>query len=397
MRILHVGKALPPAPGGMETYLADLLRAQVRQGLQVAALVHEWPGFAAPEEAAFGGAALYTCPSHGQLVYAPLSPGFPRMLQRAIDAFRPDLLHLHLPNTSAFSALLLPAARRLPWVLHWHADVDPRVLDWRLRLAYRLYRPLETAMLRRAACVVTTSHAYLDASPTLEAWRPRCQVVPLGLDFDRLPPVSPAEAECVRLQWPQPEEPRILAVGRLAYYKGFEVLVRALAWCPRGSLLVVGDGPMRTTLEREVRRLGLCNRVRLAGSIPAVAGRPVLAPYFAASDLLCLPSLDRSEAFGLVLLEARRYGRPVVASDVPGSGIRWVVETAGGGHLVPPGDAERLADAMCRALDGPRQAAAPPPVAPPEALRQDFSIEVGAQRIAGIYAAALRETVRSRS
>jgi glycosyltransferase involved in cell wall biosynthesis len=394
MRVLHVGKALPPAPGGMETYLADLLRAQVKQGLEVAALVHEWPGVPAPHEPSFGGARIYTCPSHGQLVYAPLSPGFPWMLQRAIETFRPQLLHLHLPNTSAFAALLLPAARRLPWVLHWHADVDPQALDWRLRLAYRLYRPLETAMLRRAARVVVTSRAYLEASPTLGRWRARCEVVPLGIDFDRLPEAPHREVEEARAQWPCPSEPRFLAVGRLAYYKGFEVFLEALAQCPQGSLLVVGDGPRRTFLEQRVHQLGLGSRVRMMGSIAALDGQPVLAPYFAACDLLCLPSLDRSEAFGLVLLEARRYGRPVVASDVPGSGIRWVVETAGGGQLVAPGHAPSLATALLRAgMEAGRVAAAPEPAAV-EALRSAFSIELGARRLTPIYERALASTAR---
>ncbi|MEN9417847.1 MAG: hypothetical protein RI988_1467, partial [Pseudomonadota bacterium] len=160
MRVLHVGKALPPVPGGIETYLGDLLRAQASLGLQVAALVHRAPGEPAPDAESFGGASVYTCASHGQLLYAPISPGFPLALHRAIHDFAPDVLHLHVPNTSAFAALLVPAARRLPWVLHWHNDVDAAALDWRLRLAYPFYRPLETALLRRAACVVTTSLAY---------------------------------------------------------------------------------------------------------------------------------------------------------------------------------------------------------------------------------------------
>ena len=69
------------------------------------------------------GACIYRAPSYGRLLYAPVSPAFPFWLARAIREFQPDLLHLHLPNTSAFGALLVPAARRLPWVIHWHADM----------------------------------------------------------------------------------------------------------------------------------------------------------------------------------------------------------------------------------------------------------------------------------
>jgi glycosyltransferase involved in cell wall biosynthesis len=400
MRVLHVGKALPPAPGGMESYLADLLRAQQRHGLEVAALVHEWPGFAAPEVAQFSGIRLYTCPSHGQFVYAPLSPGFPQALHRALADFRPQVLHLHLPNTSAFSALLLPAARRLPWVLHWHADVDPQAIDWRLRMAYQAYRPLESALLKRAARVVATSQAYLDGSPTLSRWRQRCEVVPLGIDLSRLPDVTPEAIRRVRSQWPRPQEPCFLAVGRLTYYKGFEVLLQALSVSPRGSLVLVGDGPRRSALELEVRRLGLGGRVRLLGALAGSLGEPVLAPWFAACDALCLPSLDRSEAFGIVLLEAARYGRRLVASDVPGSGVGWVTRTVGsvgGWQLVPPGNAPALADALqmvapqcSNLLSGDPVASIErtpdDPVASGCALEDLFSIDKGARDLARLYA-----------
>ncbi len=90
---------------------------------------------------------IYRAPCYGRLLYAPISPTFPFWLARAIREFQPDLLHLHLPNTSAFWALLVPAARRLPWVIHWHADVVASTIDRRLALAYRLYRPFEQRLL----------------------------------------------------------------------------------------------------------------------------------------------------------------------------------------------------------------------------------------------------------
>lgn len=72
-----------------------------------------------------------------------MSPQFPSWLKRVIRRERPIILHFHLPNTSAFWALAVPEARRLPWVVHWHADVVASDRDQRLKLAYPVYRPLE--------------------------------------------------------------------------------------------------------------------------------------------------------------------------------------------------------------------------------------------------------------
>ncbi|MCC9002203.1 MAG: glycosyltransferase, partial [Candidatus Competibacter sp.] len=144
MRVLHVGKYYPPFAGGMEHFLADLLPALQAQGVTSAALVHhERPGRRGQWPASVDPLPIYRAPCFGRLLYAPLSPAFPFWLNRILCEFRPDLLHLHLPNTSAFWVMASTAARRLPWVVHWHADVVASLIDRRLALAYRLYRPLE--------------------------------------------------------------------------------------------------------------------------------------------------------------------------------------------------------------------------------------------------------------
>ena len=125
-------------------------------------------------------------PSYGTLLYAPLSPGFPAALRRQIRDFKPDLLHLHLPNTSAFWVLAMGCARQVRWVIHWHSDVVPSNIDGRMSIAYRFYRPFEQAVLNRAASVAATSDRYLASSEPLIRWRHKCVVIPLGLDPDAI-------------------------------------------------------------------------------------------------------------------------------------------------------------------------------------------------------------------
>jgi len=235
-----------------------------------------------------------------------------------------------VPNASAFAALLLPAARRLPWVVHWHADIPLDSGSRLLRAAYPFYRPWEQALLRRADRIIATSAAYRDASPALARWRDRTVVVPLAL--------GEAEAPAVTAPlWPAGKR-RLLAVGRLSHYKGFEVLLDSLVGQPDLALLLIGGGEREAALREQVRRLGLDERVQLAGQVDDAC----LQQAYAQAEIFCLPSLDRAEAFGMVLLEAMRAGLPCVASAIAGSGVGEVVRDGETGVLVAPGDAGAL-------------------------------------------------------
>lgn len=331
----------------MEHFLWDLLHAQQAAGLDAAALVHhERPGWKGVAPQPGDRIALYRAPCLGRVLYLPIAPSFPLWLERAIRQFRPDLLHLHLPNSSALTALLLPRARGLPWVVHWHADLVASQLDRRLALAYRLYRPLEQWLLRRSRAVIATSPSYLQASAALRPWRARCHAVPLGLDPERLADPPAALIAQAAQHW-RPGVLRLLAIGRLTYYKGHEVLLRALAGIASVQLVLVGQGERESRLRARIAALGLGERVLLAGGRTDAE----VAALLASCDLLCLPSLERTEAFGLVLLEAMRFAKPVVVSDIPGSGTGWVVEQADNGLLVAPGDAAALAAALARLRD----------------------------------------------
>lgn len=384
MRVLHIGKYYPPCAGGMERFLADLLGALHEKGVSVAALVHnDSPGLHGVPPADCADFPIYRAPTYGRLLYVPLAPSFPAWMNRAIREFSPDILHLHLPNSSAFSALVLSSARRLPWVVHWHADFVASRIERRLALAYRLYRPLEQRLLGKSDAVVATSPPYLDQSEALRPWRSRSSTISLGLDEARLvdpPPRDLEEAESVWGSAPL----RVLAIGRLTYYKGYEVLLRSIARLPEARLLIVGAGETYRRLSdlKDILRLGA--RVSLLG----YRADPELWALLSTCDVVCLPSIERTEAFGLVLLEAMRFGKPVIATDIPGSGTGWVVRRAGHGLLVPPGDDGALADAMNLLKDdlemrrrmGAKGAGA---------LKSEFNIRSVAETVSDLYRSVL--------
>src|ERR1700722_1831188 len=181
MRVLHIGKFFPPHPGGIERTSADLCVGLAAKGAEVAVLAHAEPGTRHTTTQRIDDVEVTLVACLGRLLYAPISPTFPVWLRRVITRFRPEILHLHVPNTSAFSALMLPSARRLPWILHWHADIPIDSRHAGLRVGYSLYRPWEQALLRRARAIIVTSPDYAESSAALEPWRSKVHVVPLGI------------------------------------------------------------------------------------------------------------------------------------------------------------------------------------------------------------------------
>ncbi|MDO3387322.1 glycosyltransferase [Gilvimarinus sp. SDUM040013] len=341
---LHVGKFYPPHRGGMETYLRDLLTALQHQGVRCIALVHDSPESSADEKQTDPGETTGNSPTvvraavWANLLFTPISPGFAWQLNRLLREESPSVLHLHMPNVSAFWALFLPRARRIPWVVHWHADVPVGALHRGIRWFYRIYRPFERWVLRRAAVIVTTSPPYMRSSAPLKPFLERSRVVPLGI---REPaPVSSDQTAATEQNSPL----QLIAVGRLTYYKGFEVLLRALTQCPQVTLGLIGDGECRHELSALIDDLQLSDRVALLGNL----SEGELDQRLRASDCLCLPSIERTEAFGVVLLEAMARGKACVVTDVPGTGMPWVVQNDLNGLVVPPNDSGALAEALNR-------------------------------------------------
>ena len=293
-----------------------------------------------------------------------------------IRQFKPNLLHLHLPNTSAFWALFSPPARRIPWVIHWHSDVVGPGLEKRLRLLYPFYRPFEQVVLGRARQVIATSPAYLQSSRALERWRDSTEVVPLGLEPVRLD--SPALPEPG--PWRHPGHLRVLGVGRLARYKGFSDLINAVAAVDGVELIIAGQGPLWSALQRQVASSGAADRITLAGSVD----NKTRNQWLASCDLLALPSINRAEAFGLCLVEAMAVGKPALTTTVPGSGMAWVVEHDKTGWLVAPGDRAGLIEQLGH-LERNREQIAAAGEQAKKAFGQRFHIDAVADRIVEIY------------
>ncbi|MGE5138232.1 MAG: glycosyltransferase, partial [Rudaea sp.] len=330
MRILHIYKDYYPVVGGIENHIKMLAEAQARRGHEVAVLVTSRDARTRVEMR--NGVRVLYAARLASISSTPISAAFPGLLA----AERPDVAHLHFPYPPGeISNLLLGRARKT--VLTYHSDI---VRQKYLRV---LYRPLMERVLGRADRIIATSPNYISSSPVLARWRDKCSVVPLGID--PAPFLSaPATAS---LQTQDSGQPlfTLLFVGHLRYYKGLDYLLQALQDVPRARLVVVGTGPMERAWRNLALELNMAKRVEFAGQVPDA----VLPAYYAATEVFVLPACERSEAFGLVQLEAMASGRPVVSCDV-GTGVAWVNRNEVTGLVVPPRNPAALAAAVNRLL-----------------------------------------------
>ncbi len=370
MQILHIYKDYHPVLGGIENHLRWLARAQAERGHDVTVLVTNPTGLrtsARVEEnvRVIRAGRLLTVAS------TPLSLALPWQLWRQ----RPDIVHLHFPY---------PLGELSQWVLHkgratvmtYHSDV--------IRQAgiLRLYNPLLRRILRNIDRILPTSEPYIQSSPYLRPLADRCTVIPLGIDIDHFATPRPHQVATIRTRHPGP---LLLFVGRLRYYKGLTYLIEAMRQMA-ATLLIIGNGPQAAALHDQVAQSGLSDRVHFLGDI----SDDDLPAYYQAADLFVLPSSQRSEAYGIALLEAMAAGAAVISTEL-GTGTSWLNQHGLTGLVVPPRDPAALAGAIRDLLADDarrRQLAANAQTR----ARNEFSLHLQIDRILALYHEVMTST-----
>lgn len=325
--IVHLGKYYSPDSGGIESVTKCLAEGAARHGHEVSVIVFE-KSRALPVDS-INGVRVRRSPI--SRVYSSQPLGLQYFFDCLRFARRADIIHLHYPNILAMLCLFF-IPLRVKVLLHWHSDVLNKGI-----FGY-LVRPLEFLLLLRSNVIVATSQVYADASRSLSSFKEKIKIVPIGVKRQgngTSRAVIPTElASKIR------GRRIVLSVGRLVPYKGFDVLIDAMAQIDESCIaVIVGDGPLFEKLRRIVDGRGLGDRVLLLGKVDG----QTLQSLFENAFVFCLPSLYRAEAFGVVLVEAMSCGVPVIASDIPGSGVTWVNQHGVTGFNFPVGDASALA------------------------------------------------------
>jgi glycosyltransferase involved in cell wall biosynthesis len=327
MRVVHLGKYYPPHRGGIESVTETLCRGLVSRGIDVTVVASNETTDSRTD--VVDGVRIVRVGRQAEFRSQPLNLG----LVKALTSLEYDVLHVHTPNpVGALTALAARGGK--PVVVTHHSDIiRQRILGVAATFAHGL-------LYRKAAAVVAATPRHLEFSPILRLFRDRAKVIPFALGN----PVA-----SIGTSWDQglPDEWRsttlALFVGRLVYYKGLAVLLRALQRAKNVNLAIVGTGPLRQSLERMSTRLRVSSRVLFLGNLEEER----LHALYRACRYLVLPSTSAAEAFGMVQLEAMSAGKPVISTRLD-SGVPYVNQHERTGLIVTPGNHVELASAMER-------------------------------------------------
>ena len=366
MKILHVGKFYPPHMGGIETHVQVLCRELQKRAAVEVLVAGETK---ADEEFLDEQVKVTRVGTSFKISGAPVCPGLSGKIRRA----KADIVHLHLPNPPAILSYLA-SGHRGPVVATYHSDIV------RQQFLAKAFDPILKLFLRKCAVVIATSQTYVETSDVLAGFADHCRIIPYGIPVRQFNEYDREKIARIRERF---GSRIIISVGRLVYYKGFMHLVEAMKNID-GHLLILGEGHLRGDLEQRAQAHQVADKVTFLGEIH----NQDIVPYYHAADIFALPSIARSEAFGIVQLEAMACGKPVVNTSLD-SGVPGVSLDGLTGLTVPPGDPEALAAAINKLLNDSALRARYGEAARVR-VNEEFEQEVMLERMLELYSRILR-------
>lgn len=348
MKILEVLTYYRPWVSGLTIYVERLSRALVEQGHDVTVLTSQYERDL-PRYDVMHGVKIVRSPVALRISKGVIMPHFGPTAWKL--ATQTDVLHLHLPQFDAPGLAMRGRLLQKPVVLTYHCDLQlpsglfnrmvDRVVEFQNAMAGRL-----------SDVVVTYTRDYATHSPYLSQFvDKKLAIIPPPITLD---PVSDEVVAAFREKYALGDRPIIGISARLATEKGVEVLLRALPQILETypDALVLHAGQYKDIIGEEAYAARLAplfeqykNHYMLLGTL---LGED-LAAYYRVLDLLCICSLNSTESFGLVQIEAMRNGVPVAACNLPG--VRQPVTMTGMGEVTEVGDPAALAEAIIRILN----------------------------------------------
>lgn len=285
-----------------------------------------------------GESRIETLNSHAQLICCRtmvkaaatmIAPNMILTLRKVCHRY--DIIHIHHPDPMACVALYFSGYKGKV-VLHWHSDILKQ------KHLLKLYLPFQNWLLQRADLIVGTTPIYIKESPFLIETQHKVAYLPIGVVSSGVGNQKNNHIrECYQ------DKKIIFSLGRLVEYKGYEYLIDAALHLPDDYVILIGGtGPLYAKLQAQIDAANLNEKVKLLGFVEDND----LPLYYDACSLFCLSSLYKTEAFGIVQIEAMSCSKPVIATSIPGSGTCWVNAHNDSGLNVEPGNSEQLAKAI---------------------------------------------------
>ena len=325
-KVVHLSKFYKPYKGGLEAVVSDIC-----EGVQYPAVVLAADKDCSEHKQIINNVVVFRSKEWVNVASTSLAPSY---ILDAIKNVSGSIVHLHYPNPLANFAFFVSSfflGDKCETVVHWHSDIVKQ------KYLLYLYMPLMKWSLRKAKVIIVTSEQYLEGSPLLRDYKCKCRVVPIGIDG------LASRVECRKVKSIREKyngKHIIFSLGRHIYYKGFEYLIKSALYVDDAVFLIGGSGPDSSMYQNLIERYSLSDKVFLIGRVEDED----LASYYSAADVFCLSSIEKSEAFGVVQLEAMSVGTPVVSTDIPYSGVPWVNEDGVSGLICNPRDEVDLAE-----------------------------------------------------
>lgn len=327
MKILQLGKFYP-IKGGVERVMLDLTTGLNQSGYHCDMLCvyndkAPFPGDLVSEH-------ILLCKQLSQLASTMISPALVMRLRKIAHEY--DVVHIHHPDPMAALALWLSGYKGKV-VLHWHSDI------LRQKKLLMAYKPLQDWLIKRADLILGTTPRYVMQSPFLEKVQDKCDYLLIGTDK-----VKPDPELVARYRAEYAGKKIVMSVGRLVPYKGMAYLIEAARYLQEDYVILIGGtGPLEAALEHQISSDPLLKeRVRLLGYL---SNEEKYALY-EASRVFCLSSIQKTEAYAVVQVEAMSVGTPIVATDIYGSGVPWVNADGRTGYNVEPENTKALSEAI---------------------------------------------------
>lgn len=332
MKIAQIVCTFPPYKGGMGNVAHDFSKMLTETGNDVTIFTPDYNHVCCKEknpEQTSAGKVIRLRPwlqyGHGAFL--------PQLLFKLPDF---DIVYLHYPFFGTAEVVWLAKLlfdKKFKLIIQFQMNVDN--YSFLSKILSSPAKIIRSSLFKRADIITCTGSDYVKNSDIADIYKKypnKFREIPFGIDTSRFTPSSQKENNKIK---------KILFVGGLDkahYFKGIDILLKAVSelGIKNYELGIVGDGDLKSQYEKQAKKLDITDKVKFLGKV----SDEELPGVYQQTDLFILPSINKNEAFGLVLLEAMASGVPVIASNLPG--VRTVFQNGKQGLLCNPGDVNDL-------------------------------------------------------
>jgi len=334
MKVLQLGKYYPPDIGGIEYFMYDLTEELNKNGIQCDVLCSNSKNEFSIET--MNDYRVYRTKNYGKIASTAISPQMIFQLKKIIRNY--NIMHIHFPDPMAIIALMIAYNEKIKIIVHWHSDIIKQ------KHLKKMFLPFQNWLLTKADVIIATSPNYIESSEDLKNYKNKCIAIPSGLNPNRL---KVNEEVFIQLKNLYKNKKIIYSFGRMTEYKGFDYLINSANYFSDEYIILIAGGGNNIKYKEMIKTQNLEKKVKLLGRIKD----DEVGAYYKLCDLFVLPSITRNEAFGLVQCEAMYFGKPIVSTNIEGSGVSYVNKNNETGLVIPIRNSKAIYEACIKLIN----------------------------------------------